>query len=206
MAANYSHYLLDKKKKKVIVLASSSPRRKDLLKGLGCRFQVIPSTVEEKINPSLSAKENVFKIARLKALDVGQKVEKGIVVAADTLVTLEQEIFPKPKNKSEARKMLRKLSGKEHQVVTGLVVFSPEQKKLLKKIVVTKVKLIPLSEKMIRDYLRTEEFRDKAGSYAIQGKGALLVESINGDYYNVIGLPLSVLEKLLEKFGISLLG
>ncbi len=177
-----------------------------MLKGLGCHFQVIPSTVEEKIDLSLSAKENVLKIARLKALDVGQKIEKGIVLAADTLVTLEGEIFPKPKNKSEARKMLRKMSAKEHQVVTGLVVFNPKQKKLLKKAVVTKVKLVSLSEKMIEDYLRTEEFRDKAGSYAIQGKGALLVDSIKGDYYNVMGLPLSVLNKLLEKFGQRLLG
>jgi len=189
----------------MIVLASSSPRRKKLLKALDCHFQVIPSNIEEKIDPSLSAKENALKIARLKALDVGQKIGEGIVVAADTLVTLEGEIFPKPKNKNEARKMLRKMSAKEHQVITGLVVFNPKKKKLLKKAVVTKVKLIPLSEEIIEDYLKTEEFQDKAGSYAIQGKGALLIDSIKGDYYNVIGLPLSVLNKLLGKFGISLL-
>lgn len=190
-----------------IVLASSSPRRKRLLQGLGIPFQVIPSQIQEKIDGALSAEENVIKMATLKARNVGQRLGKGVVIAADTLVVLGKKILAKPKDKADARKMLTALSGREHQVITGLVVYAPAKKKLLKKVVATQVKFRKLNQKMIDCYLASAEYLDKAGAYAIQeGKGPLLVESIQGEYFNIVGLPLYTLSQLLEKVGISLLG
>ncbi len=194
-----------KKKKVKLVLASGSPRRIELLKMLGCKFRIIPSKVEEKINPQLSPIQNIKRLSRLKALDVALKVSEGIVIAADTDVVLNGEILGKPKNKKEAREMLKKLSGKEHQVITGLAVVDAKTKKLLQDVVITKVKFRKLSDALIDKYIATGETLDKAGAYGIQGKGALLVESIRGDYFNVVGLPLNTLNQLLEKFGVSLL-
>lgn len=188
-----------------LILASGSPRRIELLKKLGCKFRVIPSKVEEKINPSLSPTENARRISCLKALDVASKISEGIVIAADTMVVLGKKILGKPKNKKEARKMLQNLSGKEHRVITGLVVVDAKTKKIMQDVVITKVKFRKLNKNLIEKYIITGEPLDKAGAYGIQGKGALLVESIKGDYFNVVGLPLNTLNQLLEKFGISLI-
>jgi len=194
-----------KKKKAKLILASGSPRRIELLKMLGCKFQVIPSKVEEKINPRLSPTQNVKRLSRLKVLDVASKMSDGIVIAADTEVVLNKKIFGKPKNKKEAWEMLKNLSGKEHQVITGLAVVEAKSKKLLQDVVVTRVKFRKLNKKLIEKYIATGEPLDKAGAYGIQGKAALLVESIKGDYFNVVGLPLNTLNQLLEKFRISLI-
>jgi len=192
--------------KSKIILASTSPRRRKLLKQLGCRFQVIPSEIEEKIDSSLSPEENVLKIAQAKAEEVARKVGQGIIIAADTMVVLGKEVLGKPKNKNEARKMLKKLSGKKHQVITGLVVYSPQEKKLFKKAVVTEVEFRFLTDRMIRNYLRQANYLDKAGTYAVQeGKGPLLIKSIWGDYFNIIGLPVYTLSLLLQKLKIDLL-
>ena len=188
-----------------LILASSSPRRKKLLESLGCCVEVVPSEIKENIDSSLTPSENVARLASLKALSVGKKIKKGIVIAADTVVVLEGKIFGKPKDKKEARKMLESLSGKEHQVITGLAIFVPAQNRLLKQTMETKIKFCRLDKETIKKYLEVGEYCDKAGAYAIQGKGVLLVESINGDYYNVVGLPLCALNKLLKKLGISLL-
>jgi len=192
-------------KKIKLILASGSPRRIELLKKLGCKFRVIPSKVEEKINPSLSPTENARRISCLKALDVASKISEGIVIAADTMVVLGKKILGKPKNKKEARKMLQNLSGKEHRVITGLVVADAKTKKIMQDVVITKVKFWKLNKNLIEKYIITGEPLDKAGAYGIQGKGALLVESIKGDYFNVVGLPLNTLNQLLEKFGTSLI-
>jgi len=195
-----------KNKKVKLVLASRSPRRIELLKMLGCKFQVIPSKIEEKINPRLSPIQNVKRLSRLKVLDVASKVLDGIVIAADTDVVLNGEILGKPKNKKEAYKMLKKLSGKKHQVITGLAVVDAKTKKIFQDVVITKMKFRKLNRDLIEKYIATGESLDKAGAYGIQGKAAfLLVESIKGDYFNVVGLPLNALNQLLEKFGISLL-
>jgi len=194
-----------KNKKVKLVLASRSPRRIELLKMLGCKFQIIPSKIEEKINPRLSPIQNVKRLSRLKVLDVASKVLDGIVIAADTDVVLNGEILGKPKNKKEAYKMLKKLSGKKHQVITGLAVVDAKTKKIFQDVVITKMKFRKLNRDLIEKYIATGESLDKAGAYGIQGKAALLVESIKGDYFNVVGLPLNALNQLLEKFGISLL-
>ena len=194
-----------KKKKVKLILASGSPRRIELLKMLGCKFQSIPSKVEEKISPHLSPIQNVKRLSRLKALDVASKVSDGIVIAADTEVVLNKKIFGKPKNKKEAQEMLKTLSGKEHRVITGLAIIDAKTKKTLQDVVITKVKFRKLNKNLIEKYVATGEPLDKAGAYGIQGKGSLLVESIRGDYFNVVGLPLNALNQLLEKFGISLI-
>ncbi len=165
----------------------------------------MPSKVKEKINPRLSPIQNVKRISRLKVLDVASKISDGIVIAADTEVILDKKILGKPKNKKEAYKMLKNLSGKEHRVITGLAVVDAKTKKLLQDIVVTKVKFRKLNKDLIERYVASGEPLDKAGAYGIQGKAALLVESIKGDYFNVVGLPLNALNQLLEKFGVNLL-
>ncbi len=194
-----------KKKKVKLILASGSPRRIELLKKLGCKFRVIPSKVEEKINPSLSPTENARRISCLKALDAASKISEGIVIAADTMVVLNRKILGKPKNKKEARAMLQKLSAKEHRVITGIAVVDMKTKAIKQSAVTTKVKFRKLNQNLIEKYIKSGEPQDKAGAYGIQGKGALLVESIKGDYFNVVGLPLNALNQLLEKFGISLI-
>jgi len=127
------------------------------------------------------------------------------MIAADTVVILNGKILGKPKNKKEAARMLRNLSGKEHKVITGVAVVNAKTKKLLQDVVITKVKFRRLDRDLIEKYVASGKPLDKAGAYGIQGKGALLVESIEGDYFNVVGLPLNALNQLLEKFGINLL-
>jgi septum formation protein len=195
-----------KNKKVRLILASGSPRRIELLKKLGCKFQIIPSKIEEKINPHSSPIENIKNISRLKAIDVASRVSNGIIIAADTDNVLKGEILGKPRNKKEDREMLRKTSGKIQQVITVITVMDAKTKKILQDTIVTKVKFRKLNYNLIERYLNCgENLLDKAGAYAIQGKGALLIESIKGDYFNVVGLPLNALNKLLEKFGVSLM-
>ena len=192
-------------KKVKLILASGSPRRIELLRMLGCKFQIVPSKVEEKINPRLSPIENVKRLSRQKALDVASKISDGIIVAADTDVVLNGKILGKPKNKKEAKRILKDLSGKEHRVITGLAVIDAKTKKILQDTVVTKVKFRKLNNELIEKYIASGGPLDKAGAYGIQGRAALLVESIKGDYFNVVGLPLNALNQLLEKFGVSLI-
>ncbi len=194
-----------KNKKPKIILASGSPRRIELLKMLGCKFQIIPSQIEEKINPHLSPVQNAKRIARLKSLGVASKFSEGIIIAADTMVVLNKKILGKPKNKKEAREMLKNLSGKEHEVITGLAIINAKTKKIFQDAVITKVKFMELNDNLIRKYIASGETLDKAGAYAIQGKGSLMIESIKGDYFNVVGLPLNALNQLLKKFGVSLI-
>ena len=194
-----------KKENVKIVLASGSPRRIGLLKMLGCKFQIMPSKVEEKFSSRLSPTRNAKRLSRLKALDIASKISDGIVIAADTMVVLGKTILGKPKNKKEAYKMLKNLSGKTHQVITGLAVTDGKTKRMLQDFVITKVKFRKLNKNLIDKYIASSEPLDKAGAYGIQGKGALLVESIKGDYFNVVGLPLNALNQLLEKFGINLI-
>ncbi len=188
-----------------LILASSSPRRRELLEKLGCSFQVMPSQVGESLDEALAPDEYVKKLSRLKALSVAGRVSSGIIVAADTVVVLDGVILGKPKTSEKAQHMLHALSGKEHQVVTGLAVVDAETKVMKQEVVTTKVKFRKLSDNLISRYIATGEPLDKAGAYAIQGKGALLVESIEGCYYNIVGLPLGTLNKLLEGFGVGLL-
>ncbi|NLY73699.1 MAG: septum formation inhibitor Maf [Firmicutes bacterium] len=188
-----------------IILASASPRRIELLNQLGLDFQVIPGEVSEVIpEKSTAPQELVTKLALHKASDIAGKVERGLVIGADTLVVLEGIIFGKPSGPDEAVKMLSMLSGKFHSVYTGIAVVQVPSGRTEAGYSETKVKFRSLSKEEIRSYVATGEPLDKAGAYGIQGKGGVLVERIEGCYFNVVGLPLSKLAEMLSKFHISI--
>lgn len=186
-----------------LVLASSSPRRKELLDLLGCTYVVAKSDYEEKNDNSMLPSELVIKHASAKALDVAKDRCEDVVIGADTIVVLDNIVFGKPCDEHDAERMLNMLSGKVHEVYTGVAVVS--ENKLFTDYAVTKVKMRNLKSEEVRRYIQTKEPLDKAGAYGIQGKGALLVESIQGCYYNVVGLPLVTLDRLLNKAGVTLL-
>ena len=184
-----------------IVLASKSPRRKELLKTLGIDFVIDPSDIEEIIDLSISLKQIPVEISKQKAKTVIKRHKNAIIIAADTVVILEKEIIGKPKSKKEAKQILKKLSGKAHLVVTGFTIIDTETNKQISKSATTRVSIKKLSEKEIDDYIKTGEPFDAAGAYRVQGeKGKLLIEKIEGDITNVIGLPINMLYNNLLEF------
>lgn len=182
-----------------IVLASGSPRRALLLKRLGIEFSVLPSDINEKNVKAVEPEDYVKDIASLKARSVSKKARKGIIIGADTAVVIGGRILGKPKDERDAFRMLRILSGKTHTVMTGVCVINKYTRDKKSISVSTKVRFRRLSNRMIKWYINTGEPMGKAGSYAIQGKGAVLVERIDGDYCNVVGLPLTALATILER-------
>ncbi len=188
-----------------IILASASPRRAEILNQLGLEFQVIPSAVSEVI-PERSATPNelVTELALHKASDVSRKIERGLVIAADTLVVLGETIFGKPSGPAEAVEMLARLSGKIHSVYTGIALIQASSGRTEVGCSETRVKFKTVSMAEIKSYVATGEPLDKAGAYGIQGKGGVLVEAIEGCYYNVVGLPVSKLADMLREFQISI--
>lgn len=191
---------------KKIILASASPRRKQLLKQIGLRFKVEPSNYEENIRSALEPHELAQKISLQKAEVVASKHKDAIVIAADTFIVFGGQILGKPGTEKEARKMLKMISGKSHSVITGLSIIDTGKNKKLSKSVETKIHMRKLTPPEINAYVESKEPLDKAGAYAIQGLGAVFVEKIEGDYFNVIGLPLSALTEALKEFGIYVLG
>ncbi len=189
---------------KTIILASASPRRKELLEKIILKFDVEPSDYEEAFNTHLIPHELVKTLSREKAEAVARKHRYAVIIAADTIVVLGGKIMGKPHSATEARKMLRALSGKPHAVITGFTIIDAEKNKTLSKSVETKVYLKKLTLKEIDAYVKSGEPLDKAGAYAIQGVGSVIVERIEGDYYNVVGLPLSALSDGLKEFGIDI--
>ena len=187
-----------------IVLASSSPRRVKLLKQLGVPFEVVePDGVHEEDDGV--PEEVVLRNARAKAGHVASKLDEGIVVGADTIVVLGDKIIGKAMNDQEAAEMLGVLQGRAHRVLTGLAVVDASSKRMETDVVETHVTFQPLSEEEIARYVATGEPLGKAGGYAVQGIGAVIVEEVHGCFYNVVGLPLYGLSVLLEKFGVILL-
>jgi septum formation protein len=191
---------------KRIILASASPRRKELLEKLGLRFEVEPSNYEEDTPSGLEPHELARKISREKAKAVASKHRDAIVIAADTFIAFGDQILGKPHTAIEAREMLKTLSGQYHSVITGFSIIDTETEKTLSESVETKVYIKKLTRAEIDAYIKSKEPLDKAGAYAIQGLGAVIVEKIEGDYFNVIGLPLSALTEALKEFGINILG
>ncbi|WP_366924081.1 Maf family protein [Metallumcola ferriviriculae] len=189
-----------------LILASQSPRRKQLLEQLGLSFIISTSGVEEMMAAGRDPEQLVKELALAKAKDVAAKFSSGVVIGADTLVVLGDEPLGKPSTQYEAREMLQRLSGRMHRVVTGVAVVAVPAQRMMTECVTTKVKFRELSSRNIEAYLATGEYIDKAGSYAIQGIGALLVEGIDGCYFNVVGLPLVKLAEMLQKVGIQVLG
>jgi septum formation protein len=188
-----------------IILASASPRRESLLKQIGLDFKVIPSCVEEVVDQDLEPREAVVKLADMKARSVSCRYPSAIVLGADTAVCCEGKVLGKPADMNEARMMLEFLSGRTHQVVTGVALRQESRKLAAGEAVSTIVRFRHLTEEEIAGYIATGEPLDKAGAYGIQGFGALLVAEINGCYFNVVGLPLSRLPEMFREFGVKLL-
>jgi septum formation protein len=188
-----------------IILASNSPRRKELLNQVGLPFLTDAADVDERILPGELPEAYAERVALEKAMVVKRRTKDGIIIAADTVVVLGDAILGKPAGSLDAGHMLSMLSGKMHRVVTGLALVDAQKERKLTGHEVTRVWFRTLTAEQIASYVRTGEPLDKAGAYGIQGKGALLVERIEGCYFNVVGLPLSFLDKLLMNFGLRLL-
>jgi septum formation protein len=190
---------------KRIMLASASPRRKELLEQIGLQFEVEPSNYDEEITSASEPHETARRLSLGKARVAARKHPNALIIAADTFVVLGDRILGKPHTDSEAREMLRALNGQAHSVITGFTILDTETGKVLSGSVETRVHMTKLTLKEIDSYVRSKEPLDKAGGYAIQGLGAVLVERIEGDYSNVVGLPLSALAKSLKEFGVDVL-
>ena len=185
-----------------LILASQSPRRKELLGLMGHPFIIRVADIDETMDPTKPPFDEVARVSRLKALAI-QRGEDDIVVAADTIVVCGEQVLGKPRDEADAFRMLRLLSGRDHQVMTGMTVLRGG--KALTCTEVTDIHFRVLSEKEIEGYVASGEPMDKAGSYGIQGGAALFAEKMVGDYYNVMGLPVCKLWQLLQKIAPELL-
>jgi len=188
-----------------IVLASSSPRRISLLKMLGVTFEPVPASIVEEKREGEEPADFARRIAKEKALQVAERVKAEFVIAADTVVVIDGEVLGKPKDENEARRMLEKLSGRTHKVITAVALYKKESGELLLDHKETLVRFTVLSKAEIDWYIRTGEPMDKAGAYGIQGLGSLFIERIDGCYTNVVGLPLPLLYQLAKRAGLSLI-
>jgi septum formation protein len=190
---------------KIIILASASPRRKELLEKIGLKFEVDASGCDEEINAGLDPQEIVRQLSIKKAKSVAARHKNAIVIAADTIGVMGDKILGKPHTENEACKMLQVISGKSHLVITGFSILDTATNKIVTGIANTRVYIKKLTGQEIDAYVKTGESLDKAGAYAIQGMGAVIVEKIEGDYYNVMGLPLNALTEALKEFGINII-
>lgn len=190
---------------KPIILASTSPRRKELLEKLGLQFQVVSSNYEEDMNSKLKPLELAKRLSAGKAGAVVAQFPQHIIIAADTFIAFSNELLGKPHTATDVTKMLKKISGKPISVITGFTIIDTSKNKKISKSVETKVYIKNLSDKEIAAYVKTKEPMDKAGAFAIQGIGAVIVKKIDGDFFNVMGLPLFDLSESLKKFGIHVL-
>ena len=177
----------------MIILASQSPRRQELLKLITNNFEIKVSNVDETLPSGISPKDAVLYLSKIMAEPF--KNDSDIIIGADTVVALDGKILGKPKNDENAREMLKFLSGKAHSVFTGVTLIKGDITRSFS--VETKVKFFDLTDEEIDEYIKTGEPADKAGAYGIQGYGSLLVEKIDGDYFNVVGLPVSKLAREL---------
>jgi len=192
--------------KKDLILASASPRRKELLNRLSLDFKVHPSNINEDQYTADSPVDLVKLLAAEKAKDVGSSYNNAIIIAADTIVVYKGQVLGKPENERAAFKMLVNLSGAEHYVYTGIAFNIIENKTpvLISDIDCSTVKMRDYDDDEIYEYLKTGEYKDKAGSYAIQGYGSLLVKEIRGSYYTIMGLPVHKLADILPEYNIKL--
>ncbi len=189
---------------KKIYLASSSPRRKELLRQLiGDHFEIIKSNYEEDNSLDMSPVDLVLHHSIEKGRDAVKSLNEGIVISADTLVLFNNKVLGKPHTAKNARTFLKELSGKNIEVLTGYSLIDAETKQEVQGYEITKVKIGNLTDSLIDAYIKTGEPLDKAGAFGIQGKGVVIVEKIEGCYFNVVGLPLYRLNEALEKLGFS---
>ena len=183
-----------------MILASNSKRRQEILRDMGFKFKVLTADIEE-ISDKKEISEMILDIAEKKLDKIAKENVNDFVLAADTVVELEGRIFGKPKSREEAESFLKTLSGKTHKVITAYVFKNLSKNIVIKDVVISKVKFYDLDDETIKWYLDTSEPFDKAGAYGIQGQGRVLVEKIEGDYFAIMGFPVSNFLKNLRKNG-----
>ena len=186
-----------------IILASSSPRRADLLKTIGVSFEAVPSDINERPHQDEAPADYIIRLARAKVIDAARKRDSGLVIGADTIVVLDGRILGKPRDAEDAGRMLRQLSGRWHAVMTGVALYDAATRREVADYDKTLVRFAQLTDREIEWYIETGEPMDKAGSYAIQERGAMFVEEIAGNYHNVVGLPVTLLYRLSKRMGYS---
>ena len=184
---------------KKVILASASPRRQELIKLIFDSVEILPADCDETLPEGIGAREAVEYLSKIKNEASAKLTEKeNIVISADTVVSVDNEILGKPVDKEDARRMISLLSGKVHQVYTGVTIsLNGKAKTFSEK---TDVEFFDLTEEEIEEYISSKEPYDKAGAYGIQGKAGLLIKGINGDYYNVVGFPIARLKREIEDF------
>jgi len=188
------------------ILASASPRRNEILRGLGLEFRIDPSgVVEPARRPREIPSKYAVRLACLKAREASGKHQSGLILSADTIVVLGDSLLGKPETLTEARSMIRRLSGRWHEVVTGICLMDCARNRLYSTFSRTRVHFRRLSSEEIEWYLQTGEYQDKAGAYAVQGYASLFIDRIEGCYFNIVGFPISAFEKLCRRSGIALI-
>ncbi|MBI5632517.1 MAG: septum formation inhibitor Maf [Nitrospirae bacterium] len=193
-------------KQRTIILASASPRRKELLALIGLKFRVDVSDYEEDLGLKLRPHELAKYLSLEKARTVAHKYNDAVIIAADTFIVFRGKLLGKPHTEKEAMRMINLLNGRLHSVITGYTVLDTSNGKKSSSAIETKVWFRKMANEELRAYVKTGEPLDKAGAYAIQGIGSLIVKKIEGDYFNVIGLPVASLAVTLKKFGIDVMG
>ncbi len=183
-----------------LILASQSPRRTTLMTEAGYEFDVQPAAIEEKVDPTQTPTNNAMALALQKARWVASRQKHCFVIGADTLVVLDEKIIGKPTDPDDAERILAWISGRPHQVITGVAVINPESQSFTDATAST-VQIKTLTREEIRAYIKTGEPMDKAGAYAIQGQGAFMVTSWSGPFDNIVGLPVDSLRTLLREAG-----
>ncbi|HET8797278.1 MAG TPA: Maf family protein [Thermoanaerobaculia bacterium] len=186
-----------------VILASASPRRRELLDSIGLRFEVRPSHVPEVHEEGEAPEEYVARLSRDKAHALASQFPSEWVIAADTTVMLGEQLLEKPVDKADAARMLAAIAGRTHVVYTGVTLQNIERDWRDTRVAESEVRMLPLSQEDIAWYVRTGEPLDKAGAYAVQGIGAMFIESIHGSYTNVVGLPLATLFQMMRRAGID---
>lgn len=187
--------------KKKFIVASASPRRREIFSNAGYEFTVIPSDADESITEEMTGEQTAMELAKRKALAVLESNKDSVVFGCDTVVCIDGEILGKPKDDEDAYRMLKMLSGKTHTVSTGVCV--ADENRCECAVNTTFVEFYELSDSTIKSYIATKECADKAGAYGIQGFGSVLVKGIKGDYFSVMGLPVSQTARILKGFGIE---
>ena len=191
--------------KRRMILASSSPRRKELLNQIGLKFDILPSEYKEDMTKNLTSEVLAKELAHGKAQAVAKKVRSGVVIGCDTFIEHKKKRIGKPKNKKSAADILKNISGQTIRIYSGIAIIDVDEKKELVDYEMTKIKIKKLSQKEIDAYVETGEPLDKAGAFAIQGRGAIFIEKIEGCYSNVVGMPLYKLYNNLQKLDIEIL-
>jgi septum formation protein len=187
----------------MLVLASASPRRQELLRNAGIPFVVQPTDVPEIPREGEAPRPCAERLAREKAMDVFRQRPSDLILGADTIVVVDAQILGKPRDASDAARMLRLLSGQSHRVITGVCLAGPQPRAEDIRSEITLVTMNDLSDDDIRSYILTGEPMDKAGAYAIQGIASRWISRIEGDYFNVVGLPVSLVYKMLRERGLD---